>query len=211
MDRGYAQAFCHQGMDTYILKDWTGFYENSYQLDLHQRHYEYSLRAINLMSDLIDAPEIGLLGTSLGGIFGSISVHLNPRITRAFVIAAGGNFHKIIGFSQHPGMREKRKKRFDLFGFKDKQEYSRALDREITLDPFKLPLAREQKKLGMIIVSNDKVVPTSTQKELRDLWDPEEVYYINSRFLNIFVRDKHKAGIIMSYRVYKQRVINFFK
>jgi len=76
-------------------------------------------RAVDFLQsrDEVDRSRIGLLGGSMGGIFGTLLAAVEKRITASVLLVAGGDWKMLASKSQHPDARALRKKDVDMDSF----------------------------------------------------------------------------------------------
>lgn len=203
IDRSYAKGLCKEGIDTYILSHWTGDDEYNLELSIHTRFYARAYKAIGIvLKNLPKGKEIGLIGTSVGGLHGSIAASRYPEITRAFIITGGAHIPSIIANSNQEAMEDAWEKRRKLFSFKSRSEYITALENVIELEPLNRLAIPSKKKFGMVISTTDKTVPTINQERLKALWKPETVIY------NEY---DHFWTIVTTWLFDAQKIYDFFK
>lgn len=202
IDRRYAQKFCEAGYDVIIVERWTDMSEKATDLELHQRLYARSQRAIDAVIAHIKTPFIGMLGTSLGGTFASLAAHLQPRLNAVFVITAGVTIPEVIVKSDLKSMQDLKLARMARYQFLDDDEYLRALTRNFTLDPTLLGDGYKNKTLGMAIATEDETVPSVNQTKLAKLWNPSVV---------LTYENGHFWGIVKSWWLSDDRILGFFE
>lgn len=201
IDKSYARQLQKKGALAIIITSWTGDQESSLDLKLHQRLHARAMRAIGLVLDTIPPDRtVGVLGASLGGIYTSVAVELFDRIDKSLVIAAGVPIPEVISVSNNSGMEELRKKRKRKMNLKTSKEYADAIHSAFELDPLDLPATHEKKNLGMIVLMNDKSVPTVNQIKLKEYWKP--VFY---KKLNL----GHFWGIVRTWWSHSDEVTDF--
>lgn len=202
IDRRYAEKFCEAGYHVIIVKSWTDMDEKTTDLELHQRLYARSQRAITTVVAEIKTPFIGMLGTSLGGTFASLAAHLQPRLNAVFVITAGIPIPEVIVTSDQKSMKDLKFARMARYQYLSEDEYLRALTRNFTLDPTLLGSGFKNKTLGMAMTTEDETVPYKNQKKLAELWDPSLV---------LTYKNGHFWGIIKSWWFSDDRILAFFE
>ena len=203
IDRNWARKFCKAGFRAHILEHFTNDDEYALGLDIHQRFYSRTQRAIAMFLATIP-PEhyIGLLGTSIGGIHAAMAMGLSERPNGAFVIAAGADMPSMIANSDQELMVTAWKKRKALFNIPDKKTYIALLNERIPYDPLKLPKKFKDKDLGMILATSDTTVPFENQLKLQEHWQPKTV--INYSFNHFF-------AIVLSWIWDADSVLHFFE
>lgn len=181
LDRKYARMFCEAGYEVYILKEWTNKHEQDDDLELHQRLYERSQKAISLvLKEVKDTSQIGMLGTSVGALFSAVAASFQPRLNAVFVIVGGAPIASIIVNSDQQAMVDLAERRKQRYGFTTKEHYQSALAAKFKLEPMNLGPGFKNKKLGALIALEDTTVPTAAQKELVSYWQPQTVIERNN-------------------------------
>jgi pimeloyl-ACP methyl ester carboxylesterase len=203
IDKSYARNLCKEGIQTYVLSHWTKDDEYNLELAIHTRFYARAYRAVGLvLKNLPKGKEIGLLGTSVGGLHAAIAASRYPEITRAFIITGGAHIPSITANSNQEAMRTVWEKRRTLFKFQSKAQYIEALEKVIELEPLNRLTIATPKKFGMVISSEDKTVPTINQERLKSLWKPEKIRYENY---------DHFWTIVKTWLFHADDIYDFFK
>ena len=203
LDRSWARNFCAGGFNAHIIEHWTADEEMSIDLGLHQRLYRNSQKAIGIVLDhLTGAGYVGLMGTSIGGIYTAMAMGIHDRIDAAFVITAGADMAVMIANSDQEAMINLWEKRRTEMNIPDKKSYIDLLKPKIEYDPLQLPRKFEGKDLGMIIATEDTTVPTENQIKLQELWKPKTI---------INLPNNHFWAIVKSWFWDSGKVIDFFK
>ncbi len=206
IDKSYARGLSRRGAAVKILLRWAGQDEKSLELSLHQVLHERALRAIELtMESVPEAQQISLMGTSVGALFVAISASQYARPDRLLAIAGGVPIPEVIANSDHESMVKLRKDRFKKFGFNDRAEYESAIHEDFLLDPIDLEKDLvgknlRSKKLGLIYFTDDETVPTKTQLQLLQLWQPQ---------FKVALRAGHVWGIIKTWWSYQEDINDF--
>lgn len=201
IDKSYAKTFCSNGYDVVILSQWTKDEGDDGDLGSHQRYYERAQLVMKLVLGKTKTPFIGVLGTSLGALFASMSASLYPQLNAVFTIVGGAPISSIIAESDQKaliGLYEKRKKEF---GFRDQTEYANELDRRIQLDPLKMPRPSPNTNLGMVIAEGDTTVPAQFQKQLAEFWKPGHLTTLSGG---------HAYVIIKTWLFHTNEILDFF-
>lgn len=197
IDRSYAKNLCQSGFDVYIIEHWTGEAEFSLDLLIHERHYSRAQKAIGITIENIKSKFIGILGTSVGAIYTSVAMSLHDKLNAAFVIVGGADVPEIIATSDQDILVKVRDERFKLSGYKNNEEYIRAISEVFPYKVSQLPSLYKGKKLGMVIADADTTVPTATQNYLRDLWQPQVVYNYSGNHLTVILKTwRHRDDIV---------------
>ena len=200
IDESYAKRLCENDILALIVKNWTGDNEYILDLEIHARLYSRAQKAIELTVDKYRDYELGILGTSVGGIHAAISVSRFEEIKSCLLIVAGGNIASIITHSSQDILVDAKKKRFKKYDFKTLDEYEDALKSTLIFEPLDMPMSAH-KKLGMIISMSDTLVPTKNQLELKEHWDPA---LISTSKLN------HASTVVWTWLFKSETVSNFF-
>lgn len=221
IDRSYARSLCRAGLRAVILNHWSEDDEHSYELEIHTRFYNRAQRAIDLLvSEFLGGADgdskfgmkseeegksqvkIGVLGTSVGALHGSVAFARRPEITSGFFIVGGGDIADIIVHSDQGAMKDAKEVRRKKYGFKSDEEYQAAVEKVLPYEPLKIPFDRSRKRLGMVISESDQTVPGKNQLLMRDQWKPEVVY--SSRW-------QHMGAIVSTWLFQTDDVVKFFK
>ncbi len=202
LDTSYAEALQANGFDVYILNHWTGDNEWNIELGIHQRLYTRAQRAITEVINHVNTPEIGMLGTSVGGLHASVAASNQPRLNSVFVITAGVSIPEVIVTSDQKAMTDAKSQRYLKYGFTNDEVYQKALSKEFLLDPTELQPLYKTKKLGMVIGLKDKTVSTKSQNQLLVLWKPTTVISFNN---------DHFWSIVKSWLFKESEIIEFFQ
>jgi len=202
IDRSYARQLCKQGFDVYILNHWTDSDEYDLELEVHQRFYERGQKAIQIVLDQISSSFIGILGTSVGAEHAAVAASNFTQIDSVFTIVGGAPISKVIAESSQEILAKGRKARFSLMSFNSIDEYGKAISEVLTLEPFKMEKKFLNKDIGMILSSNDKVVPSKYQEELRNFWKPRTV---------VTLSNNHFYTVVKAWLCYSDTVIKHFK
>ncbi len=201
LDKLYAHALWKSGVDVYVLTDFTGFDEVAYDLEIHQRIYSKVQRGLGILINQIKSPFIGMLGTSLGGIHTSVAMSTHDRLSSGLVITSGITIPEVIIYSDQDAMKSLKKIRYGMFHFKNDEDYVKQLSAAFHLDPTTLPKKFEGKRMGIIIASEDIVVPTANQEKLKSFWKAEEL---------LRLPNNHFWTIVKTALLHRELVVNFF-
>lgn len=202
IDRSYAKTFCAEHYNVVILNRWTGDEGDDGDMNSHQRYYERSQKVVKMVLAQTKTPFVGMLGTSLGALFASMSASLYPQINAVFIIVGGAPISSIIADSDQAPLVSLYEKRKAQFNFRNRAEYAAALDREIQLDPLKLPPPPATTALGVIIAGSDDTVPTRYQNRLADFWNPST---------RIDISGGHGYVILKSWLFHTSKILQFFE
>ena len=203
IDRRYAEKFCSAGYSVIILDQWMGDTEpESFDLGMHQRFYERADKSIALAIGSTHSKFIGLLGTSVGALHAGVAASTQPQLNAVFIITGGAMLAEIIVNSDQQAMIDLAKKRAQEYGYKNKEEYLKALLPNIKLDPMLLGDGYKSKKLGMMIALQDTTVPTEFQNKLANYWKPSVVIQRSTG---------HFWGIVDTWLFDSEKVLDFFE
>lgn len=202
IDRSYAKAFQKKGFDVYILNKWTASNEMNIELGIHQRLYTRAQTAIAEVINHIKTPEIGLLGTSVGGLHAAVAASTQPRLNSVFVITAGVSIPEVIVTSDQKAMTDAKAQRNVKYDFTNDEVYLNSLKKEFFLDPTDLQPLHRTKRLGMVVALKDSTVPIKTQNQLMDLWSPTTIVRFNN---------DHFWTIVKTWLFKKSDVVGFFE
>lgn len=202
IDRSYARRLCRSGFDVYIFESWTDDEEENYDLEIHQRFYSRALRAAETVLANVPSRFVGVLGTSVGGLFTEVVASSIDRVDAAFSIVGGLSIPEVVVYSDHPTMRKLRRERYKRYGFKTAEEYLAALEKVYPLEPTRMPKKFEGKDLAIVIGTRDTVVPAKTQNQLRDFWQPRMILEFNNN---------HFLTIVKTWLFYPRQVAGFFQ
>ncbi len=97
-------------------------------------------------------------------------------------------------------MLDGKAKRYELFKMKDDADYEKQLRPHILLDAVHMK-GHEGKKLGMILATQDTVLPVKNQRILQNIWQPQKL---------IVLENDHFWAIIKSWLFYQDEIVDFF-
>ena len=149
----------------------------------------------------LDANRIGVFGTSMGGIKGSLLAPVEPRVKAAVLGLAGGDIPYVLEQSTEPGIRRRRKQLLEETGYSIPELRSK-LEEIIVADPLNYGPYVDNEKVMLVLAACDTVVPFPKGWELREaMGRPETVVvfaghysaliylpYIQSRAWHFFQR-----------------------
>ncbi len=204
LERQYARALCNQGFNALIIENWDGLNEENLELSLHQRLLTRGQNAIETLITQSAYSSIGILGTSVGAIHAATAFGRSEKLKSAFLIAGGGPIHQVIAESGESNLKKVRKARFKKFGFKDLNEYSKALSEHIgpELESIHYKDFIQEKRLQMVVAESDETVQTKFQENWVTEFNPEQVYRIDAG---------HMWTIIKAWWFYEEAMVDFFK
>lgn len=201
IDRYYARLFCKSGYDVTIMNRWTANTGTSVDLEIHQGFYSRMLRAVDLTLATIQTPFVGMLGTSLGGLYASVAASKIERIDSVFLIVAGAPITDVIVKSDQEAMRKLASARRKKFGIGDDVDYLEKLKKTFLLEPMSQPALKKKKDFGMVVAEEDSTVPTDYQRQLRDFLKPRKLISLNNG---------HFWAIVNTWLHHDDEVVEFF-
>lgn len=203
IDRSYARFLCAEGFNVYVLDKWTMYDEYALDLDIHKRFYARVQKAVDLIiKNLPDTHEVGILGTSVGGLHASIATGRNSRIRKALFITGGADITGLIVDSDQEAMKIAKKKRNEIYGFKTRDEYYNELKKHIELDALYFEDGFQGKKVSMVISDIDTTVPGKYQRILQRVSKPTRVLELN---------DNHFWAIVKTWLFHRDFVLKSFQ
>lgn len=201
IDRSYSFKLCKAGFDVTIMNSWTGDSGTSTDLEIHEGFYSRMLTAFELTLTSIEAPYVGVLGTSLGGLYAAVAAAKFERLDGVFLIATGAPIVDVIVNSDQEAMRKLAETRRTRFGIVDDQDYTSKLAGKFTLEPMSQPPLQKKKDFGMVIAEEDTTVPTYYQRLLRD--------YLRPR-IEISLKNAHFWAIVNTWLYHDDDIVEFF-
>jgi hypothetical protein len=205
IDRGYARSLCRRQVIGVIVKHWTHDTETGMDLETHDRGFARGIVAIRRVKHWIHAEradgKLGILGTSVGGLYAGLALSVDPDFSAGSLIVAGAPLATILARSTLPAVVKQREDRMLAFSIASQDEYEKLLMREIDLDMLQAGKLLSSRPMLMIRSSTDTVVPSSTQEVL---WNaagsPDGQVYSSN----------HKWSIVRAYLFQRTRVARFF-
>jgi hypothetical protein len=201
IDRYYARRLCKSGYDVKIVNRWTSDTGTSTDLEIHQGFYSRMLKAFELTLASIETPFVGVLGTSLGGLYASVAAAKIERIDSVFLIVAGAPIADVIVKSDQEEMRRLAKVRRERFGIGDDADYVSRLKKVFLLEPMSQPPLKKPKDFAMVVAEEDTTVPTEYQHQLRDFLKPRKL---------ISLSNGHFWAIINTWLHHDDEIVEFF-
>lgn len=205
LESRYASLFCDAGFGVYVVEGWTGMSETSLDLSIHHRLFGRAQRAIERILETAPESFIGLMGTSVGGLHAATAVGHLPRVSAAFVIAAGAPVADILAYTDQKALRSVRERRMREFGFDDQQAYRDALSAVFDWEPLSYLEDAREKPLGVVVVQGDETVPTTFQEQLREAWQPTTDFTVSG-----FPWAAHMVGIVQAWWLHADDIRDFF-
>src|SRR5258705_12838859 len=113
-----------------------------------------------------DRKRIGVMGTSMGGIKGSLFIAIEPRVQAAVLGLAGGDLPYVLTYSTERGVVRRRTAYLQEHQMTEK-EFKSILEKAVVWDPKKLAPFVDPKKVLLILGACDTAVPFKKGDELR--------------------------------------------
>ena len=201
LDRWYARAFTAAGLRAVLLRSWDR--DRSDALDFG-RHDRFSVRAVSAIRHTLDVLEVkhaGIIGASLGAIYSSLALPIEPRLTTAVLVEGGGPLWRTIAISAEQNLQRVRQLRFETMGVRSLQDYGQKLAKNVVLDPVTVAHPTDRRNLWFIVAEQDVTVPTTDQLELWRAWGSPRI----TRFAN-----GHVGGIIRACVFNRHEIARFF-
>lgn len=200
----YALDICKRGLWSLVVEGIER--DNPVQLALssYDKAALRKLAAIRHITEFLYAQgvrDIGVLGTSQGALVASLALGLEAKIKTAALIAGGGDLAEIVVDSMETSQAALRAQRMQRFGYGSRTEYLRALRHQISINNMDFVGFTGSKPVWMSVVTDDTVVPTRTQLDLKKALQPVEVVEYSG---------DHIAGILKTFMFSKGSVIEFF-
>jgi hypothetical protein len=205
LDRGYADLFCFDGMRVVIIDDFTGYDDPSTLLSVHDNGALRAIAAIRHTLEYLDPStpfKVGLLGTSLGAIDGSMAVGFDQRIGTATFIVGGGDVADVIAQSNEAPLIALGQERMKRYGFESLAQYQAALEKSITIDPLELSGLSGSKNVLFFMGLKDLTVPTVYQEMLYKAFGSQEL---------VTYEGDHFDTIVHTFLFHHDKIRDFFK
>ena len=133
-----------------------------------------------------DPKKIAVMGTSMGGIKGSLFVAVEPRIRAAALGLAGGDLPYVMTYSTERGIAMRRKAYLEKHQMTE-QEFRKIIEQAVVWDPKKLARFVDPKKVLLILGACDTAVPFKKGDELRRaMGKPETVIVMSGHYSALF-------------------------
>lgn len=201
IDSGYGKYFCKNGIDSVVVRDWSGANREYSPLDLtsHQKELEFAKAAVTRIVNYFSESKIAFLATSKGGIgLTAFANALSDNVKLIISIVAGGPLHLVISRSNGEGLDKLRSARLSYFGI-TQDEYDELIKNNLQ---FRTEQPRKSIKIGMVFASDDETVPTDLQKNLFTLWKPDWSWV---------VQRGHIGTVAVTYRMLSDDFVKLLK
>lgn len=204
LDRGYANRFCDYGFRVALVKSWAG--DTKVDLDpiMHDHGAIRMMAAIRHVIEFLKperSNQIGILGTSVGGISASLVLALEPRISAGALIAAGAGMSHIIGTSTQSTLKSLREARMKALNMNTVNEYEAKIKDTLMVEPLDFLDGKVNKPILMVIADQDLTVPTSDQNALFKGFGSQQSIHVDS---------DHIGAILKTYLFHRHEIVNFF-
>lgn len=205
LDRGYANQICRAGISVALVEGWDHQLDTSLDYSMHDNGaIRYLAATQHVIEFLLDRnlTSIGLLGTSIGAVGGTLAFAVDDRIKAATLIVGSARLADIVAFSDEQGANQLRELRRTEFNLNSVTEYQKILNQSISIEPYKyLEGVNFQRKSLIITADEDTTVPSEYQYEL--------VKLLNGKELRL--KGNHLRAIKDTFWNHSSDIINFFK
>jgi hypothetical protein len=204
LDQWDAQSFCEAGLYTALIDSWE--YYNDPGIDW-QSHDRATLRAVTAIRHTVEfiqhlhAGPMGILGTSLGAMTSSLALSIEPRLSTAVLIVAGGPNHTILAESALTEAQKLKEERLRVYNLSSDAQYDQKLAESIQFDTLNYASQSTQKNLWMFIATNDQTIPTPTQWQLWQAWN-------HPKFTEAHLG--HVEMVVYTYTFWNHRIRDYF-
>jgi dienelactone hydrolase len=170
-------------------------------------NHRYALHALQTAVDFIqmhpnlDHKKIGAMGFSLGGITTAMLIGIEPRFVGAMIAAGGGNFPELLTRTKNRHMVRLRERRMEFLKLPSMDDYEQELHKHLVFDPLHFARRVNKTALLMMMVTNDRQVPSPNQKQLWETLGQPDV---------ILLDQGHVASIVRLAYTRMDEVIAFF-
>lgn len=202
LEHGYAERLCNKGVEAWVITEWAPqMLDFKLELDLgsHDRAARQALAAVRHVIRQMPG-SIGILGTSVGAIIGSVAAAIEPRVRAAVLIAGGADLASIFQESDLEAIQNLRQKRMEMMGF-NSQSYEASLQKAIRIDPKYFGPQMRTKRIGVVISLEDETVPVRNQELLEEISGAERIAQFESG---------HFMSIIKTAFLKSHKIENFF-
>ncbi len=125
-------------------------------------------KLIDKLSELpeIDAARIGMLGSSLGGIFGALYFPTDNRISIYVNILGAENIPEILAYSDNDKVTAFRERMIKKHHFRSIEEFITTARRDLHLDPMNVNTPAVRDRILQVMLDSDETVPYRYQEAL---------------------------------------------
>jgi hypothetical protein len=180
LDDYYANTLCDRGLRVVMVQHWPDDTKNDHDFGSHDRGAMRSTAAVEDVVEYIKAKkpgQLGILGTSVGGINAALILGVYSRISTGALIVAGGSLREVIGTSTEQHLAQLREERMadPAMGLKTIDDYVNAVGENIKIEPLNFVNFAQRKKILSFIATKDVTVPTENQLKLYRAFGSQEV------------------------------------
>lgn len=158
--------------------------------------------------------QVGIIGSSVGGIMAALNVSLNSKINVAAIIMAGGNMPHILAHSDLDSLAELGRKRRELNPMCAEvnplnctnEDYEKWLESRIGIEPLVYAEASTGKKILQFLNKDDLTVPGADQRALAQAFDHSG----NSHKVDYYKNRTHVGSITDVYLFQLDKLVDFF-
>lgn len=204
IDKGYANELCSSGINVALITGWEHQNETSLDFSMHTNGAFRSLAAARHVIEFLQTKNpnpIGILGTSVGAIAGTLVMGFDNRVTSGVFIVGGARLADVIAESDEMNTSVLRQKRMKYFGFNNLNEYKQAVRKSIQIEP-SMFIGYTGKKRAMVLSADaDTTVASLHQFELAQMLQAER---------HIQLKGNHLAGIKDSFWKHRKDIVGFF-
>ena len=198
VDRQLAGRLCKEGARVLLHYHFTGDTASGLEPTFHEESFVRALTAIRHMSEFIEG-DYGVIGTSLGALYTSQAIAIEPRITKALFVVGGAPIIDIIVDSENDGLAGLRKERSEKFNLRTREEYYNFIAPHFRLDLLSRMKPTQDPKVWIVRSLDDEVVPTERQTNLIDFLDPVKVTDSNKGHVRTVVDLLFKKSDIVKF------------
>lgn len=202
IDRDYANSFCTDGIRAALVLGWS--HDRDFEVDMSM-HDIAALRALTSIRHVVDylnptrPNQIGLLGTSLGGITGSMVVGFERRINVATFIVGGIGLAEIMAYSNEKSVVDLREERMKKYRLNTVEDYIAALKKSIMFEPGDFVDYSGPKKVLSFVALSDSKVPTSSQQALARAFGTQSIDYDADHVATVIHTNLFESGRIRDF------------
>ncbi len=162
--------------------------------DAEDANHRFALHALQTAVDFIqmhpslDHKKIAAMGFSLGGITTAMFIGVETRIVGAMIGAGGGNFPEILTKTKNRHMVRLRERRMEHLKITAIEDYEKELHKHLVFDPLHFARKVDKSALMMMMVTNDRQVPSPNQKQLWEILGQPDVIVHDQGHVGSIVR-----------------------
>lgn len=204
LERMYAHILCAWDIRVVLVTGWHRQDEEMLDPVMYDLATRRTVVALKRVLDYFDPHHrggIGLLGTSLGAIKGSMMLGLEPRLSVGVLIAGGADLPGIVAHSTESSTANLRWQRMQKMKLRTRKEYEALLRKNIRIEPSRFAGRSGRKRVLAFVALEDDVVPTKHQWTLARSLGAETVA----------VKGGHYRGILKVAVGHRDDVIWFFR